>query len=56
MKIFRTTAPLTNAPQYTLLRSWPRVVLDSASGAVADGYYKNAGIPTTAYRSAAPSH
>ena len=55
VKIYRTTSPLTNAPQYTQLRSWPRVVLDSGSGAVANGYYANAGIPTTAYRFAPPS-
>ncbi len=55
VKIYRSTAPVTGVPQFSLLRSWPRIVLDDDSGAVADNYYSNAGIPTTAYRFALPS-
>lgn len=55
VKLYRTTSALTGLPQYSLLRSWPKIVLDDASGAVADSYYSNAGIPTSAYRYALPS-
>lgn len=55
VKIYSTTTPATGLPQFSLLRSWPRIVLDADSSAVADNYYKNAGIPTTAYRTALPS-
>ena len=35
VKIYKSTASLGNLPQFTELRSWPKVVLDSTSSAVA---------------------
>ena len=55
VKIYRAKSDLGNLPQFTELRSWPKIVLDSTSSAVADDYYVNAGIPSTSYRTALPS-
>jgi large repetitive protein len=49
-----TAAGLT-APVFGVLTSWPRVVLDTGKGSLAEPYYANAGIPTTSYRFALPS-
>jgi len=45
------------APTFTTLRAWPKAVLDATNGAIAAGYYANAGIPVeqSAYVFKAPS-
>ncbi|MCW2774562.1 MAG: hypothetical protein JWN91_2888 [Nocardioides sp.] len=55
VQMYVANSPIASVPQYSLLRSWPRVVLDASSDPVADGYYENADIPSSAYRKALPS-